>query len=80
MKISRTIFHALLIKIIVIVLNDSITFSYVLPGKGYLAVSVAVGAAVGSFIGGFIGGVLLTAVIASVVLYRAKRNFTAKIE
>ena len=61
-------------------MNNSITFYYVLPGNGCVSASVAVGAAVGGLIGGFIGGVLLTAVIASVVFYRAKRNFTAKIE
>ena len=76
----RSYFHTLLLNKIVIVLNNSITFYYFLPGHGCVAVSVAVGAAVGGLIGGFIVGVLLTAVIASVVFYRAKRNFTAKIE
>ena len=76
----QSYFHTLLLNKIVIVLNNSITIYYVLPGNGCVAVSVAVGAAIGGLIGGFIGGVLLTAVIAGMVFYRAKRNFTAKIE
>ena len=61
-------------------MNNSITFYYFLSGNDCVAVSAAVGAAVGSFIGGIIGGVLLAAVIAGMVFFRAKRNFTAKIE
>ena len=76
----QSLFHTLLLNKIVIVLNNSITFYYFLPGNGCVAVSAAVGAAVGGLIAGFIGGVLLTAVIAGVVFYRAKRNFTAKFE
>ena len=76
----RSYFHILLMNKIVIVLNNSITFYYFFPGNGCVAVSAAVGAAVGGLIGGFIGGVVLTAVIAGMVFYRAKRKFTAKIE
>ena len=76
----QSYFHTLLLNKIVIVLNNYITFYCFLPGNGYVAVSVAVGAAVGGLIGGFIRGVLLTAVIAGVVFYRAKRKFTSKIE